>query len=111
MTKAENQPLTTGRLRAQLGRLGGTPFKLGELKSLLEGAVIVPVSELNRLRREVVAAEVAEGPEALRADGPVPGARVEAQRDQVDGDLVPVGVAAMAEARSCDKVIDPLLQL
>src|SRR5581483_5553481 len=47
---AEKQPLTPERLRAQLGRLGGTPFKLGELKSFLEGAVIVPVSELNRLR-------------------------------------------------------------
>ena len=53
---AEKQPLTAERLREQLGRLGGTPFKLGELRSFLEGAVIVPVSELNRLRREAVAA-------------------------------------------------------
>ncbi|MDB6094663.1 MAG: peptidase [Verrucomicrobia bacterium] len=49
---AEKQPLTTERLREQLGRLGGTPFELGELRSFLEGEVIVPVSELNRLRRE-----------------------------------------------------------
>ncbi len=53
---AEKQPLTTERLREQLGRLGGTPFKLGEFKSLLEGGVILPVSELNRLRRETAAA-------------------------------------------------------
>ena len=52
---AERQPLTTERLRDQLGRLGGTPFELGALNNLLEGAVIVPVSELNRLRREAVA--------------------------------------------------------
>lgn len=51
---AEKQPLTTQRLRDQLGRLGGTPFKLGELKNLLEGEVLLPVSELNRLRRDVV---------------------------------------------------------
>ncbi len=51
---AQHQPLTTERLREQLGRLGGTPFKLGELKNALEGDVIVPVSELNRLRRELV---------------------------------------------------------
>ena len=53
---AENQPLTTERLRDQLGRLGGTPFSLGELINHLEGAVMLPVSELNRLRRETIAA-------------------------------------------------------
>jgi len=51
---AEKQPLTTVRLREQLGRLGGTPFKLGELKNHLTGEVMLPVSELNRLRREAV---------------------------------------------------------
>jgi putative protease len=55
---AENQPLTPDRLREQLGRLGGTPLKLGELRWHLEGSVILPVSELNRLRRDVVAALV-----------------------------------------------------
>jgi putative protease len=53
LAKAEKQPLTTGRLRAQLGRLGSTPFKLGGLKNYLSGEVLLPVSELNRLRREV----------------------------------------------------------
>jgi putative protease len=52
---AEKQPLTTERLQEQLGRLGGTPFKLGELKNHLAGEVMLPVSELNRLRRELVA--------------------------------------------------------
>ena len=51
---AEKHPLTEARLREQLGRLGGTPFCLGKLASHLEGAVILPVSELNRLRREAV---------------------------------------------------------
>ena len=52
--RAEKQPLTSDRLREQLGRLGGTPFKLGELKNCLEGNVVLPLSELNRLRREAV---------------------------------------------------------
>jgi U32 family peptidase len=52
--KAGKQPLTTERLREQLGRLGGTPFKLGDLKNHLAGDVLLPVSELNRLRREIV---------------------------------------------------------
>ena len=55
LAKAEKQPLTEEKLREQLGRLGGTPFKLGELKNFLAGEVMLPVSELNRLRREVVA--------------------------------------------------------
>ncbi|MDB6112157.1 MAG: yhbU, partial [Pedosphaera sp.] len=59
---AEKQPLSTEKLREQLGRLGGTPFELGELKNLLTGAVMLPVSELNRVRREA-ATEL----EALRA--------------------------------------------
>jgi putative protease len=59
---AQNQPLTTEKLTDQLGRLGGTPFKLGRLENHLEGAVMLPVSELNRLRREI-ATEV----ERLRA--------------------------------------------
>ncbi len=56
LAAAEKQPLTPERLREQLGRLGGTPFKLGELHSHLEGDVILPVSELNRLRRESASA-------------------------------------------------------
>jgi len=54
LVKAGKQPLTTERLCGQLGRLGGTPFKLGELNNLLSGKVLLPVSELNRLRREVM---------------------------------------------------------
>ena len=53
LAMAEKQPITTERLRDQLGRLGGTPFKLGDLKNELEGAVMLPVSELNRMRRDV----------------------------------------------------------
>jgi putative protease len=54
LAKADKQPLTTERLHEQLSRLGGTPFKLGELKNHLQGEVVLPVSELNRLRREAV---------------------------------------------------------
>ena len=53
LAKAETQPFTAERLREQLGRLGGTPFKLGELKNHLPDGLILPVSELNRLRREI----------------------------------------------------------
>jgi putative protease len=54
LANAEKLPLTEDKLREQLGRLGGTPFRLGELKNFLTGEVLLPVSELNRLRREIV---------------------------------------------------------
>ena len=54
LVPAEKQPLTTERLREQLGRLGGTPFRLGGLKNRLAGNLLLPVSELNRLRRQFV---------------------------------------------------------
>ena len=50
---AEKRPLTEETLRGQLGRLGETGLELDALDNRLEGQVIVPVSELNRLRREL----------------------------------------------------------
>ncbi|WP_245395556.1 U32 family peptidase [Anthocerotibacter panamensis] len=55
LVTAHKQPLDTGRLREQLGRLGGTPFTLIRLDNQLVGSVLLPVSELNRLRRAFVA--------------------------------------------------------
>lgn len=52
---ARKQPLSDERLREQLGRLGGTPFRLETLTNRLVGDVMLPMSELNRLRRDVAA--------------------------------------------------------
>lgn len=54
LESAHSKPLTTDFLRKQLGRLGNTPFKLGQLHNHLEGAVMVPVSELNQVRRTLI---------------------------------------------------------
>jgi U32 family peptidase len=54
LSTAHTHPLTTEKLEVQLGRLGNTPFKLGTLTNALEGDVMIPVSALNRLRREMV---------------------------------------------------------
>jgi putative protease len=51
---AQKRPLTEETLRAQLGRLGETAMELGSLQNQLEGQLIIPVSELNHLRRELV---------------------------------------------------------
>jgi putative protease len=51
---AFKRPLMTPVLRDHLGRLGDTDYELGEVHNQLVGQVILPVSELNRLRRELV---------------------------------------------------------
>jgi putative protease len=51
---AFKRPLTEKALRDQLSRLGETDFVLGEIHNKLVGQTILPVSELNRLRRELV---------------------------------------------------------
>ncbi|MBW4564155.1 MAG: U32 family peptidase [Mojavia pulchra JT2-VF2] len=55
LVEAHTKPLTTERLQEQLGRLGNTPFCLGRLTNHLSAGLILPVSELNRMRREIVA--------------------------------------------------------
>jgi putative protease len=52
---AQKRPLTDESLRDQLGRLGETVYRLQAMQNQLRGEVIIPVSELNRLRRELVA--------------------------------------------------------
>lgn len=54
LSAARNRPLTPDSLRDQLSRLGGTLFHLGTLSATFPEPVILPVSELNRLRREIV---------------------------------------------------------
>ena len=54
LTQAEKRPLTPETLSEQLGRLGGTPFRPGRMESHITGEVMLPMSELNRMRRELV---------------------------------------------------------
>lgn len=51
---AKNRPLTQESLKTQLDRLGETGFQLRTLQCDLQTPVILPVSELNRMRRELV---------------------------------------------------------
>ncbi len=53
---ANNQGINTETVRQQLGRLGGTPFHLDDLQVDTGTApVFLPVSQLNKLRRDLVA--------------------------------------------------------
>ncbi len=60
---AEKRPLTEEVILAQFGRLGGTGYALGECSFALEEGLMLPLSVLNRMRRELVE-KLAEAPQA-----------------------------------------------
>jgi len=51
---ARTAPLTPESLREHLGRFGESVFTAGSLDNGLEGALILPIGELNRVRRELL---------------------------------------------------------
>lgn len=81
LQEASKHPLGTETLEKQLSRLGDTRYELASLDNRLEGNCHLPLSELNRLRRQLVAAL---GESA--ADGPRASARITATTHQ---DLLP----------------------
>lgn len=51
---AEKRPLTPEVIEAQFSRLGGTGFTLGQCSYALESGLMLPLSLLNKMRRELV---------------------------------------------------------
>jgi putative protease len=58
--KALKRPLAKEYVWQQLSRLGTTPFYLQSLELALQGEIMIPVSELNELRRKAVTALLEE---------------------------------------------------
>ncbi|WP_256846821.1 U32 family peptidase, partial [Paenibacillus sp. Pae108] len=54
LAPAEKRPMTVELFREQFGRLGGTIYKLDGLEVHLGGDLIVPMRELNQMRRRAV---------------------------------------------------------
>lgn len=52
---AKKHPLTPAVIEAQFSRLGGTGYTLGKCSCQLEGNLMLPLSQLNDMRRELVA--------------------------------------------------------
>ncbi len=51
---AEKAAITEEALLRQLQKTGGTPFSLRRLKTVIKGNVFIPVSSINRLRRDAL---------------------------------------------------------
>lgn len=54
LTTAQKHPLSSAILCEQLGRLGGTGYALGSLRARIAPDCMLPLSELNRMRRVLV---------------------------------------------------------
>lgn len=59
---AQKRPMDAALLEEQFGRLGGTVFQLEKLDAELYGDVILPIRELNSIRRRAVELLAAERP-------------------------------------------------
>ncbi|MEK5257121.1 U32 family peptidase [Paenibacillus sp. FSL F4-0125] len=81
---AQKRPMDAALLEEQFGRLGGTVFQLDALESHLQGDVIVPMRELNSIRRQAV--------ELLAGERPKPPVYVK-RAIEVYGDATRRGVA------------------
>lgn len=68
------------RLEAQLGRLGGSGWTLGQLDLELEAGLFLPVAELNRLRRSLLEQMVEAGLSPHPDGAPAPSAPTDPQR-------------------------------
>ena len=79
---ASAQALDLPRLLAQLGRLGGTPWRLEQLELALDGSLFLPLAQLNQLRRQLV--------DALAELEPVPSCPATTSPDKQQADLAAV---------------------
>lgn len=52
--EAINRPLTTDAAVSQLGKLGGTLYRAGEITAEIDDGLMLPLSELNSLRRQAI---------------------------------------------------------
>lgn len=92
---AAKRPMNAELLHEQFGRLGGTIFQLDELEAQLHGDIIIPMRELNAIRRQAV--------EQLEGERPKPPVYI--KRDiAVYGDISP----AMTPVRGTDAMLTAL---
>jgi U32 family peptidase len=71
LQEARTAPLEKGRLAEHLGKFGDSPYLLADLDVALDGALILPISELNRVRRALIE-RLEEASRPARVENPDP---------------------------------------
>ncbi len=109
LEKALKRPMDQALLEDQFGRLGGTLYQLEELEVKLDGELIIPVRELNRMRREAVeqlAGERPKPPVYVKREADIfADARTKEQRDKDAAVAAGPGAARLtALCRTLDQV-------
>ena len=107
LARAESHPADESLFEAQLGRLGGTIYQLGRLDVAIVGEPMVPMSLLNRLRRELVARldEMSSAsPQRSIAAEPVLPALLAAIASERATGLDPAGVELSVLCRRTDQI-------
>ncbi len=68
---ARTAPLSAEDLRKNLGKLGGTPYTATAITVELEEGLMLPISRLNALRRDAIAALTPQKTRPVRGDMPI----------------------------------------
>ncbi|WP_420832377.1 DUF3656 domain-containing U32 family peptidase [Paenibacillus humicola] len=102
LERAEKRPMDEELLSEQLGRLGGTIYQLESLEAELQGDLILPIRELNRMRREAV--------ERLAGERPKPPVYIKRAAD-VYADVLLVNAAGDSRGRAGASAKTPAAQL
>lgn len=74
---AKTTPLTKERVVEQLSKLGGTPYKLGEISVNVDDGITLPISEINNVRRVAV-----ENLSAIRNQKSIPSINIQEVRNR-----------------------------
>lgn len=85
--QARSRPLVEHEIRAKLERLGDTPFRLRDLVVKLPPNTTVPVSALNRARRDLVAALYRAGERAHPVSAGLPPTHAQVPKRPLPGGL------------------------
>lgn len=102
LVAAQTRPLTEATMQEPLSRLGNTPFFLKELRSSLPAGLMLPISELNRIRRDVVDAllEYRRSPKRWTLLAPADPADVNVQTPRVPADSGGPELAILVRSRA-----------
>jgi len=104
--EAWKRPLEYDYLYKQLGRLGNTPYYLAELDLALEGNLMLPVKEINEMRRTAVAKLLQHYVEPKNLDHREYTARVNNWYTRLANEQKRAQVAESAEARLSVAIAD-----
>ena len=102
--KAVNKPLEKERITEQISKFGNTPFEPGKAEVEVEEGISLPVSQINKLRRDAVAEleRIRSKKEAYRSFKAV-GDDIEYEDKRLKAKILSAKIHTFEQARACIK--------